>query len=136
MLALVSIVALRFQLQTWTPFVWERLQKPKNRAMNTTHHAVAVLENVGGGAVPVAYALLSPKPPSVVVARTALRGWGRGGYTSAGAGMQQGHKELHVYASTQQVNDELYAGMQQRLEEFLITWQFSNLALFFCPSNF
>ena len=55
-------------------------------------------------------ALLSPRSPSVAVTSTTRGGWGHGGYTSAEAGMQQGHKEL--YASTQQLHDELY--MQAR----------------------
>ena len=60
------------------------------------------------------------------------RGWGRGGYTSAGAGMQEGHEELcastlqghdELYADTQQGHDELYAGTQQH-EEFVIMRHF------------
>ena len=54
-------------------------------------------------------------------------GWGLGGYTSTGADTQQrlDHEELNE--STQQEHDELYADMQEQLEEFLIMHHFSNL---------
>ena len=100
--------------------------------MNTTH-TVAVLENVGKTSSRWLWLRHSPvhckaqaRPPSVVVASTARGGWGRGGYTSAGAGMQQAYEEL--CASTQQEHNELYAGTQQRHKEFLIMRYFSNLA--------
>ena len=98
-----------------------------------TTHTVAVLENVGMTSSKWLWLRHSPlhckaqaRPPSVAVASTARGKWGRGGYTSAEAGMQQEHEEL--CASTQQEHNELYARMQQRHEEFLIICHFSNLA--------
>ena len=49
-------------------------------------------------AAPLPSALLSPKLPFVAIAGTTQGGWGRGCYTIAAAGLQQGHKEL--YANT------------------------------------
>ena len=70
-----------------------------------------LLKNVGGGAAgglgcTTHLCTVKPRPPSVVVASIASGGCGLGGYTSAGAGTQQGHEEL--YASMQQTHDELY----------------------------
>ena len=87
-----------------------------------------LLKNVGGGAAgglgcTTRLCTVKPRPPSVVVASIASGGCGVGGYTSAGAGTQQGHEEL--YASMQQTHDELY------IQAHKTTRGVSNYAAFF-----
>ena len=77
-------------------------------------------------AAPLTSSLLSPMPTVSSICDHSLKGKGRGGSTSVGAGTQQVHEEL--YAGTQQVYEELYAGTQEGNEEFLIFWHFSTPA--------
>ena len=100
---------------------WERLQKPENQAMNTTHttryqyfpssehdpYALAVLKNVRGGAAggygcAIRLCTLKPRPPFVTLASTLDGGWGLGGSTSAEAGTQRRLGREELYESTQQ----------------------------------